>query len=259
MIVRTPEERAGIIEAGKRLGEILEKVGAATKPGVSTLELDALAEKLILENGDETALKGYRPDGARIPYPATICISINDEVVHGIPAVDRVIKEGDIVGLDLVLAHDGYYVDSAYSVAVGKVSAEAQKLLRTTQDALEAGIFAARPEAHIGDISHAVEASFKGTGIAVVKLLGGHGVGKGVHEEPYVSNAGTAGTGPTIVPGMVLAIEPIANAGKASVVLGSDGYTYRTRDGALSAHFEHSILIEEDQTIVLTRRPHEKF
>jgi methionyl aminopeptidase len=258
MIVQSDKDRADIIEAGKRLGAILDAVAAACKPGVSTLELDQLAARLIEEGGDEASLKGYRPDGARIPYPATLCVSINDEVVHGIPHAERKIADGDIVGLDLVLTHNGLFVDSALTVAVGKASAEARKLMNTTQLALENGIAQARPGARVGDVSHAIEETFKGTEISVVKLLGGHGVGRGVHEEPYVSNAGHAGTGPELVAGMVLAIEPIANAGKASVVLGSDGYTYRTRDGSLSAHFEHSILIEEDKTIVLSRRPSEK-
>lgn len=257
MIVRTPEQRAGIIEAGKHLGEILQKLADATKVGVTTLELDQLAVQLIAEYGDHNSLLGYRPDGARTPYPATLCISINDEVVHGIPSAERVIKDGDIVGLDLVLDHEGYFVDSALTVPVGNVSSTAKKLMWSTHAALAAGIEVARAGARIGDISNAIESVLDGSGFAVVKLLGGHGVGNSVHEEPFIANAGHAGTGPEIVPGTVIAIEPIVNEGKASVVLGPDGYTYRTRDGLLSAHFEHSVLIEADQTIVLTARPGE--
>jgi methionyl aminopeptidase len=258
MIATNAEERAGLIEAGKRLGKILDVVGKACKAGVTTAELDALADKLIRAGGDQASLKGYRPDGARYPYPATLCVSINDEVVHGIPSAERVLKDGDIVGLDLVLTHDGFFVDSAFTVPVGKVTAQAKKLMKTTQGALEKAIKTAKPGARVGDVSHAIEKAFDGTGIGVVKVLGGHGVGRSVHEEPFVSNTGHPGTGPELVPGMVIAIEPIANAGKASVVLAPDGYTYRTRDGSLSAHFEHTVLIGKKKAEVLTRRPGEK-
>jgi methionyl aminopeptidase len=256
MIARTAEEKEGLIEAGRRFGIILQKVAEAARPGVTTLELDALSEKLIRDGGDVPAFKGYRPDGASKGFPATCCISVNDEVVHGLPT-SRVLKEGDIVSLDLGLIHDGYVMDSAVTVPVGNVSKEAQELMRATQASLEAAIAVARPGARIGDISHATEQAFKGTGFAVVKMLGGHGVGREVHEEPFIANAGHPGTGPEIVPGMVLALEPIANTGKASVFIAPDGFTYRTKDGSLSAHFEHTVLIEEDETIVLTRRPEE--
>ena len=246
----------GLKEAGRRFGLILDAVAAAAKPGVTTGELDALSEKLIRDGGDVPAFKGYRPEGAPRAYPATCCISVNDEVVHGIPG-SRVLKEGDIVCLDLGLIHDGYVMDSAVTVPVGKVSKEAEALMRATQASLESAIAVARPGARIGDISHATELAFKGTGFSVVKLLGGHGVGREVHEEPFIANAGHPGTGPEIVPGMVLAIEPIANAGKASVFIAPDGFTYRTKDGSISAHFEHTILVLENETIVLTRRPSE--
>ena len=181
---------------------------------------------------------------------------MNDEVVHGIPG-ERILKEGDIVSLDLGLTHDGYIMDSAVTVPVGKVSKVAHELMSATQASLEDAIQAARPGARVGDISHATELAFKDTGFSVVKMLGGHGVGKHVHEEPFIANAGHPGTGPEIVPGMVLALEPIANVGKASVFIAPDGFTYRTKDGSLSAHFEHTILVQEDKTIVLTRRPSE--
>ena len=247
----------GLKEAGRRFGIILDTVAEAVKPGVTTRELDALSEKLIRDGGDEPAFKGYRPEGAPRAYPAACCISVNDEVVHGIPG-DRTLKEGDIVTLDLGLTHDGYIMDSAVTVPVGKVSKEAQNLMHATRAALESAILVARPGNRIGDISHATELAFKGTGFSVVKLLGGHGVGAEVHEEPFIANAGHPGTGPEIVPGMVLALEPIANAGKAGVFIAPDGFTYRTKDGSLSAHFEHTILVLEDETIVLTRRPSER-
>lgn len=258
MIVRTPEERATLIEAGRRLGEVLEAVAQAVAPGVSTAVLDERARELIRAGGDEPAFEGYMPEGARRKYPATLCVSVNDEVVHGIPNESpRTLKEGDIVALDLGLIHDGIIVDSALTVPVGKVSKEASTLMDATRSALELAVAAARPGARVGDISYATGQAFKGTGFGVVKMLGGHGVGKAVHEEPFIANDGHAGTGPEIVAGVVLALEPIANAGKAAVQLAPDGYTYRTKDGSISAHFEHTILVEEAGTLVVTRRPSE--
>ncbi|MEK7510715.1 MAG: type I methionyl aminopeptidase [Patescibacteria group bacterium] len=258
MIVRTPEEREALIEAGRRLGAILEEVGSKVAPGVTTDLLETLANSLIRAGGDKPAFEGYTPEGARRPYPASLCVSINEEVVHGIPNESpRTLKEGDIVALDLGLIHDGIVVDSAITVAVGKVSKEARELMQATQNALEAAIAAAVPGARIGDISYATGAAFKGTDFSVVKMLGGHGVGKHVHEEPYIANDGHPGTGPEVVAGMVLALEPIANAGKAGVQLASDGYTYRTKDGSISAHFEHTILVQEGGALVVTQRPSE--
>lgn len=260
MIVRTPEEREGIIESGRRLGVILEKVAAMVAPGVSTLTLDSEAERLIREGGDEPAFKHYTPEGSGRPYPATLCVSVNEEVVHGISNENpRILKEGDIVSLDIGLTHKGFITDTALTVPVGKVGKESYALMDATRHALEVSIAAARPGNRIGDISHATGSAFDGTGFSVVKVLGGHAVGNHVHEEPFIANAGHPGTGPEIVPGMVLALEPIANMGKASVTLAPDGYTYCTRDGSRSAHFEHTILVEENETLVLTRRPSEVF
>jgi methionyl aminopeptidase len=169
-----------------------------------------------------------------------------------------VLQDGDIVALDLGLAHKGYITDTAVTVAIGKISDTDKKLMDVTRRALAAGISAARPGKRVGDISHAIEKTFDGSGFSIVKVLGGHGVGNSVHEEPWVANLGSAGAGPEIKEGMVLALEPIANAGKAAVHLSSDQYTYRTKDGSHSAHFEHTILIEKDTTLVITRRPSEK-
>lgn len=257
MIIKSAKQREDLIEGGKRMGEVLSKVAAAVAPGVTTEELDDLAEKLIRDFGDEPSFLGYQPEGATRVYPATLCVSINDEVVHGIPSASRVLKSGDIIGLDLGLTHNGLVLDSAITVPVGKVKPEVQKLVVASNVALEAGIAAARPGARIGDISHAIGEAYKGTGFSIPRILGGHGVGEHVHEEPFIGNSGRAGEGPKIVAGMVLALEPIATNGKASVVLAPDGYTYRTKDGSLSSHSEHTILIEENETIVLTRRPGE--
>lgn len=260
MTIRTDEERAGVLESGKRLGVVLEAVAQAVRPGVSTAELDALAEKLIREGGDEPAFKGYTPEHQARPYPATLCVSVNDEVVHGIPNEEpKMLQEGDIVSLDLGLIHQGFISDSAVTVPVGKVNVESEKLMRATEAALEAAIAAARAGNRVGDISYATEQAFKGTGFAVVKVLGGHGVGAAVHEEPWIGNTGHPGTGPELMAGMVLALEPIANVGKAGVKIASDGYTYRTTDGSRSAHFEHTIIVTDGDPIVTTRRPSEIF
>ncbi|MES2931827.1 MAG: type I methionyl aminopeptidase [Patescibacteria group bacterium] len=259
MIVRTPEEREGIIESGRRLGVILEVLEGMVAPGVSTQELEDVALKMILDGGDLPAFKGYTPEGAQRPFPAALCVSVNEEVVHGIPnEKPRILKTGDIVSLDFGIVHKGLITDSAVTVPVGKVSKEAQALIAATEEALEAGIAAARPGARIGDISHAIESVFKGTKFSIVKVLGGHAVGHKVHEEPYISNFGHAGTGEEIKAGMVLALEPIANAGKGSVILAPDGYTYRSRDGSISSHSEHTILVEDEGTTVVTRRPNER-
>lgn len=258
MIVKNDEQRAVLIEAGKRLGEVLEAVGKIVAPGVSTQALEDEANRLIEGGGDTTAFKGYTPEGSNRPYPSTLCVSINDEVVHGIPNEDpKILKEGDIVSLDLGLVHKGYFVDSAITVPVGKTDPVAYSLMASTQKSLELAIDAARVGNRIGDISHATGKAFRDTGFGVVKMLGGHGVGAHVHEEPFIANDGYPGTGPEIKEGMVLAIEPIANEGKAGVVLGRDGYTYRTKDGSRSAHFEHTIIVTKDTPLVITRRPSE--
>lgn len=258
MIVRTPEERAGIIESGRRLGVILEKLERMVAPGVSTAALEDEAYRLIIEGGDTPAFKGYTPEGAQRPFPAALCVSVNEEVVHGIPNEDpRILKEGDIVSLDFGIVHKGFITDSAITVPVGKVPKQMAALMEATKDALEAGIAAARVGGRVGDISHAIGKALSGSGVSVVKVLGGHGVGRRVHEEPHVANFGHAGTGEELVAGMVLALEPIANAGKGTVILAPDGYTYRTKDGSLSSHHEHTILIEEAGTTVVTRRPNE--
>jgi methionyl aminopeptidase len=253
MIVTSVEQKQDLIEAGKRLGEVLRRLEAAVAPGVSTEALDDLAESLIRERGDEPAFLGYTPEGAERPYPATLCVSINDEVVHGIPNEDpKILKEGDIVGLDLGLTHNNIIVDAAVTVGVGKVSTADESLMRATEAALAAGIKAAHVGGHVGDISAAIQQVVEGAGCKVIKVLGGHGVGEFVHEEPFVPNFGKKGEGPELVEGMVLALEPIATLGKASVILDADGYTYRTRDGARSSHHEHTILLESAGARIIT-------
>ena len=254
MIIENDGQRAALLEAGKRLARVLEALSAKVAPGVSTEALDDLAEQLIREGGDTPAFLGYTPEGAPRPYPATLCVSINDEVVHGIPNESpKTLKDGDIVGLDLGLVHDGIIVDAAVTVPVGMPSEKTRKLLHATNNALAAGIMAAIPGNHVGDIGAAIEEVITHEGFTDVKPLGGHGVGEHVHEEPFIPNFGKPGTGEELVPGMVLALEPISSEGKGAVILAPDGYTYRTKDGSRSAHFEHTILIEEGGAIIVTK------
>ena len=253
MTITNETERDNLIAGGKRLAEVLRALEARVAPGVTAEELDDLAEQMIRDEGDEPCFLGYTPEGAHRPYPATLCVSINDEVVHGIPNESvKVLKEGDIVGLDLGLRHGGVIVDAAITVPVGKVSDETTRLLRVTESALAAGIAKAVPGNHVGDISHAIGEEIERGGFKVVKELGGHGVGELVHEEPFISNYGRPGTGELLEEGMVLALEPIAAAGKAAVILAPDGYTFRTKDGSKSAHFEHTILLEKSGARIIT-------
>ena len=254
MTIKNNGERENLIEGGKRLARVLEALRDKAAPGVTAEELDDLAERMIRTGGDEPCFLGYTPEGANRPYPATLCVSINDEVVHGIPNESlKVLKEGDIVGLDLGLTHNGVIVDAAITVPIGEVDELTNKLLRATEEALVAGIAAAKPGNHIGDISSAIQKEIEGAGFSVVRELGGHGVGYTVHEDPFIPNFGHTGTGPELVDGMVLALEPISSVGKATVILSPDGYTYRTKDGSRSAHFEHTILIEKDGARIITR------
>lgn len=254
MIIKNDTQRSDLIEGGKRLAAVLEILRTKVAPGVTAEELDDLAEQLIRDGGDEPCFLGYTPEGAKRPYPAALCVSINDEVVHGIPNESlKVLKDGDIVGLDLGLTHNGIIVDAAITVPVGEVDELTKKLLSATERALTAGIAQAMPGNRIGDISSAIQKEIEDAGFSVVRELGGHGVGDRVHEEPFIPNFGHAGTGPELVEGMVLALEPISTIGKASVILSPDGYTYRTKDGSRSAHFEHTILIEKAGARIITK------
>lgn len=253
MIIRNDTERENLIEGGKRLAAVLAALRAKVAPGVTTEELDDLAEQMIRDGGDEPCFLGYTPEGGNRPYPATLCVSINEEVVHGIPNESvKTLKDGDIVGLDLGLTHNGIIVDAAITVPVGTVSEETKKLLRVTEEALVAGIGAAIPGNHVGDISHAIQEVIERSGFKVVKELGGHGVGDVVHEDPFIPNYGRKGEGELLEEGMVLALEPISTAGKAAVMLAPDGYTFRTKDGSRSAHFEHTILLEKQGARIIT-------
>lgn len=255
--IKTKEEIEILREGGRRLATVLYKVRDMVAPGVSTKELDTYAEKLIREMGDEPAFLNYRPQGARLPFPAALCVSVNEEVVHGIPSPRRILKEGDIVSIDLGVKHKGLFTDMAMTVPVGKVSGGNIKLIETTEKALKAGIAAARAGNTTGDIGHAIEhfarSQKSSQRYGIVEVLAGHGVGRAIHEDPFIPNFGKAGTGTKLTPGMVIAIEPMLNLGTKHVVLDRDEWTFRTQDGKRSAHFEHTILITENGPEILTK------
>jgi methionyl aminopeptidase len=253
IIVKTPAEIEILREGGKRLAFVLHKTAEKVAPGISTWELDQYAEGLIKEMGDYPAFLNYTPEGADRPYPASICISVNEEVVHGIPKKDKILKEGDIVSLDLGLRHKGLFTDMAITVPVGVVSPASLKLIKATEEALMVGIREARAGARIGDIGHAIESFVRPHRYGIVEVLAGHGVGRAIHEDPFIPNFGKAGVGAKLVPGMVVAIEPMLNNGTKHVDLDEDGYTFRTADRKKSAHFEHTILITEGAPEILTR------
>jgi methionyl aminopeptidase len=253
IIIKTPQEIEILREGGKRLATVLYKVKERIAPGVFTKELDDYAFELIKDMGDTPAFLNYRPEGAAIPFPASICISVNDEVVHGIPNKDRILKEGDIVSLDLGLKHKGLFTDMAITVPVGEVSGGSTKLMNTTEKALQVAINAAQAGNTVGDIGNAVESFVRPHRYGIVEVLSGHGVGRAIHEDPYIPNFGKAGKGAKLVPGMVIALEPMLNNGTKNVTLDDDGYTFRTADGKKSAHFEHTVLITENEPEILTR------
>ncbi|GKS60463.1 type I methionyl aminopeptidase [Nitrospira sp.] len=236
IILKTPGETELIAQAAKIVAETLVVLRREIKPGMTTNELDRLAEENIRARGGTPAFKGYRS------YPKTLCVSINDEVVHGIPS-KRVVKEGDIVGLDLGAIVDGFYGDAAITVMIGSVSPQAEKLVQVTERSLRAAIERAVVGNRLSDISYAVQNVAESAGFSVVTEFVGHGIGRNLHEEPQVPNYGKPGQGPRLQVGMVLAIEPMVNAGKPAVRILDDQWTAVTADGSLSAHFEHTIAI----------------
>ncbi len=255
IIIKTPKEIEILREGGKNLAEVLYKVKEKVAPGISAKELDDYALKLIKDLGDTPAFLNYRPEGAKTPFPASLCVSLNDEVVHGIPSAKKILKEGDIVSLDLGLRHKGLFTDMAITIPVGQVDASALKLMEITGRALRVGIEAAQVANKTGDIGYAIE-NFVGAQkykYGIVEVLSGHGVGRAIHEDPFIPNFGKKGTGEKLLPGMVIAIEPMLNNGTKNVTLDEDGYTIRTADGKKSAHFEHTVLITENGPEILTK------
>lgn len=245
IVLRSAREIEKLRAAGRVVGQVLEALAPAVQAGARTSDLDQLADRLIREAGGIPTFKGYQG------YPASICTSVNDEVVHGIPGPRR-LEPGDIVAVDVGVTLGGYVGDGARTFAIPPVAAATERLLAVTQQALAAGISAARPGARVGDISHAVQAVVEAAGYSSVRKFCGHGVGTSMHEEPSVPNYGPPGRGPRLEAGMVLAIEPMVNVGTFDVAVGADGWVVRTRDGAPSAHFEHTVAIGADGPQILT-------
>ncbi len=251
--IKTDKEIEIMRAGGKRLAFVLDEVAKMVRPGISAKELDQKAYDLVKEGGDTSAFLNYKPYGAKRPYPASLCVSINDEIVHGIPnEEEKILKEGDIVALDMGLVHQGLILDHAITVPVGKIDAKSEKLLRVTREALYVGIEAAQAGNTTGDIGYAIEQFVKPSKYGIIEELAGHGVGHKVHEDPYVPNYGKKGEGELLRSGMTIAIEPMFNEGSKEIYLDKDGYTYKTKDGSRSAHFEHTIVITENGPEILT-------
>lgn len=248
IIIKSKEEIKIMREAGRIVAEVLHTIKNEVQPGMNTKMIDALAEKYCRQYGAVPAFKGYRG------YPASICTSVNDVVVHGIPKPNVVLKEGDIVSLDFGVVHKGFCGDAALSFGLGAVNDEKKTLMKITEEALYKGIAQAIVGNTVGDISHAVQTYAESSGYNVVRELVGHGIGRDMHEEPQVPNYGKPGEGAKLRPGMVIAIEPMVNAGTADVVLDGDGWTVSTADGMPSAHYEHTVAITESGTEILTKR-----
>jgi methionyl aminopeptidase len=248
IVCKSPAELEKMRAANQLVARILEELSAMVEPGVSTADLDAAAESKVRAAGAEPAFKGYRG------YPATLCASVNEQVVHGIPNPTPM-KAGDIVSLDMGVKLDGYYGDSAVTVPVGAVDDEVNRLLRVTREALEKGIAQVKIGGRISDIGHAIQGHVEANGFSVVREFVGHGIGASLHEEPQIANYGEPGRGPRLVEGMTLAIEPMVNMGKAAVRVLADGWTAVTKDGSLSAHFEHTVAVTKNGPLVLTLRP----
>lgn len=246
IVLKSPREIEKMRRSNRIVAEILQEVKAMARPGVKTRELDELAEDLLKKHRARSAFKGYNG------YPAVLCTSVNEEVVHGIPS-DRVLQEGDILSLDFGAVCEEYYGDAAITVPVGAISEEARRLLQVTEDSLYKAIEQARPGKHVGDISAAVQRHVESQGFSAVRDFVGHGIGKLMHERPQVPNFGIPGRGVRLRAGMTLAIEPMINAGGHEVVVLDDGWTAVTRDRSLSAHFEHSVAVTENGPVILSQ------
>ena len=245
---KTPAQIGKMLAAGQALAEVIAQLAGAVAPGVTLLDLDAMAERLIRERGAVPSFLGYRG------FPGSICASPNKVIVHGIPDA-TVLREGDILSTDVGLILDGWHADSAHTYPVGEISAKAHRLLDVTQASLEAGIQQCRPGNHLSDISHAVQRVVEKAGFSVVREFVGHGIGRDLHEDPQIPNFGQPGRGPVIEAGMVFAIEPMVNAGGWRTRTLDDGWTVVTADGSLSAHFEHTVAVTPEGPLVLTRLP----
>ena len=246
IVLKTSRELAAMRKAGKISQQALRLAGEAVEPGVSTWELDKIIRQFIEKSGATPSFLNYGG------FPASACISVNDVVIQGIPGKSTILKKGDIVGIDVGACYEGFHGDNAWTFPVGEISPEAQALLDATEKALFLGIAQARPGNRLGDIGHAVQEYVEARNYSVVREFVGHGVGAKLHEDPSVPNYGTPGRGVRLLPGMTIAIEPMVNQGKAPVRILDDGWTTVTRDGSLSAHFEHTVAITADGPVILT-------
>lgn len=252
MVIKNDNDIKLLREGGEKLARVLQIIVKTVRPGCTTRELDEVAEREIRRVGGKPSFKGYKTHGAKSAYPASLCVSVNDEIVHGIPG-ERILKEGDIVGLDIGMEYGGIFTDTATTVPVGKIDKVAQKLLRVTEEALAIGIGEVRAGNRLGDIGAAVQGYIEKNGFGVVRELVGHGVGRAVHEEPEIPNWGKRGTGRVLEAGMVLALEPMATEKSPAIKMGKDGWTWLTRDGSRSAHFEHTVLITKNGAEIITQ------
>ena len=251
--IKSKREIEYMKEACKVVAILYDELERKIKPGMSTYEIDQIAENVMIKNGAIPAEKGYSVGIKGVPdYPAATCISVNDEVIHGIPSKSKIIKEGDLLSVDTVALKNGFNGDAARTFIVGKTSKEAERLVKVTKQAFYEGIKFAKPGYRIGDISHAIGEYVKSQGYSVVREFQGHGIGKEMHEDPGIPNYGKAGKGPRIEPGMTLAIEPMVIQGKPNILELDDGWTIITEDGSLSAHYENTILITEKEPEILT-------
>lgn len=250
--IKSQEEIKILREGGKILASVLYEVAEEVSPGIATIKLDELAEKLIKKNGGEPSFKNYKTYQDKISYPASLCVSVNDEIVHGIPSEEKILKEGDIVSLDLGMKYKNLYTDMSITVPVGKINKEAEKIIKTTKKSLDAGIKAIRDGARIGDIGFAIQSCAEKNGFNVVRKLVGHGVGYKVHEMPDVPNFGTKGNGLELKQGMVLALEPMLTVGSPDIILDKDNWTWKTKDGSLSALFEHTVAVTKKGAEIIT-------
>lgn len=251
--IKTSEEIGVLREGGKILDSVLCEVANSVKPGIPAIQLDTLAEKLVKKAGGEPSFKNYKTSDDEILFPASICVSINNEVVHGIPSKDKILKEGDIVGLDLGMKYKGLYTDIAVTVPVGKVSEKAKKIIDVAKESLTKGINVIKKNAFIGDIGFTVQSYVESQGFNVVRKLVGHGVGYKIHEEPEIPNFGKPKTGIQLKERMVLALEPMLTEGSPDIVLADDNWTWKTKDGSLSAHFEHTVVVTKNGAEILTK------
>lgn len=252
MIATAQSDIDNLRKAGSILAEVLTETAKLVVPGVTAAELDLAAERMITERGGKPAFLNYKPSGAAYPFPAVLCVSINDEVVHGIPTEDKVVKDGDLVMLDLGVSYNGFFADAALTVPVGQVDAEGMKLLNASREALAEALKVVRAGAHVGDIGAAIQAVACKYNFTIAKDLGGHALGKVPHEKPYIPNEGEAGTGEILKEGLIIAIEPIFCEGKPHITLAEDEWTYHTRDGLRSTEFEQTLMVTKDGCEVLT-------